>query len=71
MKTREEHLQFIKERAMEHVRNGNLLGAINSMVSDLDQHPETSSKDIPVELLTQKAQVHDRWAIIHQIQSLK
>jgi hypothetical protein len=71
MRTREEHLQFIKERAMEHVRNGDLLAALNSMVSDLDQHPETSSKDIPLEVLMQKAQAHDRWAIIHQIQSLK
>ena len=40
-KTREEHLQWCKDRAMEHWRAGELEEACVSMIRDLDDHPET------------------------------
>ena len=41
MRTRQEHLQWCKDRAMEYVKEGNLLEAVTSMMSDLGKHPET------------------------------
>lgn len=43
MRTRQEHMQFCKDRAMEYVKEGNLLEAVTSMMSDLGKHPETAS----------------------------
>ena len=42
--TREQHLQWCKDRAMEYVREGNLPEAVTSMISDLGKHPETVPK---------------------------
>ncbi len=39
--TREEHLAWCKERALEYVDRGDLGNAFASMVSDLNKHPET------------------------------
>jgi hypothetical protein len=39
--TREEHLQWCKDRAMEYVKAGNLVNAVASMMDDLTKHPET------------------------------
>ena len=41
MRTRDEHLQWCKDRAMEYVKRGELLEGVTSMMSDMDQHPET------------------------------
>lgn len=41
--TREEHLQWCKERALEYVRRGEINNAITSMGSDLSKHPETKN----------------------------
>ena len=41
MKTREEHLQWCKDRALEYVNNGEFTNAVASMASDLSEHPET------------------------------
>ncbi len=38
--TRQEHLQWAKNRAMEYVANGDLQQAFTSMGSDLQKHPE-------------------------------
>jgi hypothetical protein len=40
MRTREEHLEWCKERAREYLDAGDLLNAVTSMGSDLDKHPE-------------------------------
>lgn len=40
MRTRDEHLEWCKERAFEYVAEGDLLNAVTSMGSDLDKHPE-------------------------------
>jgi hypothetical protein len=40
--TRAEHMQWCKDRAMEYVNRGDLVGAVASMISDLDKHPGTS-----------------------------
>lgn len=39
--TREEHLAWCKERALEYWRAGDLQNAVASMGSDLGKHPET------------------------------
>lgn len=41
MRTREEHLQWCKEQALEYLNAGDVQGAIASMMSDLSQHEET------------------------------
>ncbi len=40
--TREEHINWCKERALEYVDRGDLDNAWGSMVSDLGKHPETA-----------------------------
>jgi hypothetical protein len=39
--TREEHLAWCKERALEYVNAGDITNAVASMASDLGKHPET------------------------------
>lgn len=39
--TREEHLEWCKQRALEYVEAGDATGALASMISDLSKHPET------------------------------
>ena len=39
--TREEHLTWCKERALEYIENDELGNAYASMVSDLNKHEET------------------------------
>lgn len=41
MQTREEHMAWSKERAIEILDSGDISGAWSSMVSDLQQHDET------------------------------
>lgn len=39
--TREEHLTWCKERALEYVDAGDLTNAVASMCSDIEKHEET------------------------------
>lgn len=39
--TREEHLKWCKQRALEYVDAGDIQNAFASMVSDLGEHDET------------------------------
>jgi hypothetical protein len=41
MKTREEHLEWCKQRARAYLDRGELADAVASMGSDMDSHPET------------------------------
>jgi hypothetical protein len=41
MRTREEHLEWCKQRAREYLDRGELANAVASMGSDMDSHPET------------------------------
>lgn len=41
MRTRKEHLDWCKQRALEYVAAGDLNEAFASMASDLGKHPET------------------------------
>lgn len=43
MTTREDHLKWCKERAMEYVNNGDVQQGVTSMLSDLGKHPDTKS----------------------------
>jgi hypothetical protein len=43
MRTREEHLAWCKQRALEYVDAGDLANAVASMGSDLQKHPETGN----------------------------
>jgi hypothetical protein len=40
-RTREEHLAWCKERALEYLDHGDVVNAISSMLSDLNKHDET------------------------------
>ena len=42
-RTREEHIEWCKQRAREYLAQGELLNAVTSMMSDLEKHPETKS----------------------------
>jgi hypothetical protein len=42
MRTREEHLEWCKQRAREYLDAGDLENAVVSMGSDLSKHPETN-----------------------------
>jgi hypothetical protein len=39
--SREDHLQWCKDRALEYVELGDLSKAIASMTSDIQKHPQT------------------------------
>ena len=43
MKTREEHMAWCKQRALEYCDSGNPGEAFASMMSDIRKHPETAS----------------------------
>lgn len=43
--TREEHLKWCKERALEYVDAGDLSQALASMASDTSKHPETAGHE--------------------------
>ena len=40
--TREEHLAWCKQRALEYLDAGDIKNAVTSMLSDLGKHPETA-----------------------------
>lgn len=41
MRTRDEHLTWCKQRALEYLNRGEFVEAITSMLSDLGKHDET------------------------------
>jgi len=41
--TRQEHLDWCKQRALEYARRGDVKNAVASMCSDLDKHDETKN----------------------------
>jgi len=41
---RAEHLQWCKDRALEHINNGDINQGITSMMSNIRKHPETDSE---------------------------
>ena len=43
MKTREEHLEWCKQRAREYCDRGDSASALTLMFSDLGEHPETAN----------------------------
>ena len=49
--TRDEHLTWCKQRAMEYVACGDLVNAVISMMSDLEKHPDTSAKGTTLAML--------------------
>jgi hypothetical protein len=72
MRTRDEHLQFCKDRAMEYVKVGKLVEAVTSMMSDLSKHPEFASTGQALTGLglyaAMQAQMGDRSAVVRYIQ---
>lgn len=43
MNTRQEHLDWCKQRALEYCNEGDLTNALASMASDLNKHPDTQN----------------------------
>ena len=52
MKTREEHLAWCKQRALEYIDRGQVNEGLTSMMSDMRKHPETESKSGALDQLT-------------------
>lgn len=73
--TREEHMQWCKDRAMEYVRTGDLVNAVASMMSDLEKHPETKSTGGALAMLglmaATQAQQGDRDCVERYIQGFR
>lgn len=46
METREQYVQWCKDRAMDCVRRGDLLDGVTSMMSDMDKRDDTKLKGI-------------------------
>ena len=46
--TRDDHLAWARERALEYVALGDLKGAVASLISGLGKHAETRSIDLEV-----------------------
>ena len=42
MRTRDEHLEWCKQQALEYVDRGDFNEALASMLSDLGKHPDTA-----------------------------
>lgn len=42
-RSRSEHLQWCKDRALEYLNKGDIPQAVNSMISDLKKHEETAT----------------------------
>lgn len=40
-RSREEHLEWCKQRAREYLERGDISQAVTSMLSDLSKHPDT------------------------------
>lgn len=43
--TRQEHLDWCKQRAREYLDKGDVANAVASMMSDLGKHPDTEVKN--------------------------
>jgi hypothetical protein len=71
MRTRAQHLEFCKQRALEYVERGELLNAVTSMMSDLKKHPDTEDTGTALSMLglmaAQQAQAGDREAVVRYI----
>jgi hypothetical protein len=50
-RTREEHLEWCKQRARQYVKYGHLEAAVTSMLSDLRKHPETEDIGIAMGIM--------------------
>ena len=44
MKTRDEHIEWCKQRAREYCEQGDMLGALHSMGRDLEKHQDTARR---------------------------
>ena len=44
MRTRDEHIEWCKQRARECCERGDMLGALHSMGRDLQKHPDTARR---------------------------
>jgi hypothetical protein len=51
MRTREEHLEWCKQRAREYLARNELTNAVTSMLSDLQKHPGMAFKPGALDLL--------------------
>ena len=69
--TREEHLAWCKERALEYVDRGDLNSAVVSMGSDLDKHPELGCSSYLLMLGGMYATDHDAVSVKRWIEGFR
>jgi hypothetical protein len=69
--TREEHLRWAKERALEYVQDGELADAVASMSSNLDKHPELGANPALVMIGMMAVIQHDAAAVRRWIEDFR
>jgi len=71
MRTRDEHIAWCKQRALEYWQQGDLMNAVISMASDLDKQPECACEPYLLMLGTMYAQNHDSANVKRWIEGFK
>lgn len=57
--TRQEHLNWCKQRALEYLDRGDVANAVTSMMSDMEKHPETKVSSPTLNMLGLMAAQHN------------
>jgi hypothetical protein len=72
-RSREQHLEWCKERALAYCREGDLAAAVTSMQSDLSKHDETRRITNPYLLLpsTKPVTEGDRDVVVKWIEAFR
>jgi len=69
--TRDEHLAWCKERALEYLRANDLINAFTSMCSDMSKHPELGVNNTLYQLGMLYVQQHDNAALRRWIEGFR
>jgi uncharacterized protein YejL (UPF0352 family) len=69
--TRDQHLAWAKQRALEYLDRGDVTNAITSMVSDLEKHPALKSNLVLVAIGMLSAMHNDSMAARRWIEGFR
>jgi hypothetical protein len=69
--TRDEHLAWAKQRALEYVDAGELENAVASMGSDLNKHPELGLNEFLMLLAMRHVLDHDAAAVRRWVEGFR
>jgi hypothetical protein len=71
MRTREEHLEWCKERARVYLDAGDLANAVASMGSDMEKHPECGMNKYLMALAMLHIAAHDEREVRRWVESFR